>query len=128
VNSEGWPRFINPQRLVYDMESEISAAIRELGRLADRIAATVEWDKLAEEEHGSPRLPPFRLREHNRQEIMDMYWEFFALSNQVHAMLNRVDIGGSLDQRKKWRRDLAEAESRIQHIDVIEKYIYGRNG
>lgn len=107
------------------MESEISAAIRELGRLADRIAATVEWDKLAEEEHGSSRLPPFRLREHNRQEIIDMYWEFFMLRNQVHAMLNRVDIGGSLDQRKKWRQDLADAESRVHRIEFIEKYIRG---
>lgn len=118
-------RFINPRLLTVDMESEISAAIRELGRLADRIAATVEWDKLAEEEHGSPRLPPFRLREHNRQEILDMYWEFFGLRNQVYAMMNRVDVGGTLEQRAKWRRDLAEAESRVQHIDQIEKYIRG---
>ena len=107
------------------MESEVSAAIRELGRLADRIAATVEWDKLAEEQHGSPSLPPFRMREHYRQEILDMYWEFFRLRNQVHAMLNRVDIGGTLDQRAKWHRDLAEAESKVQHIDKIERYIRG---
>ena len=118
-------RFINPRLLTVDMESEICAAIRELGRLADRLGAPVEWDKLAEEQHGSPSLPPFRMREHYRQEILDMYWEFFQLRNQVQAMLNRVDIGGTLEQRAQWRRELASIESRTQHIDQIERYIRG---
>lgn len=105
------------------MHVDISGGLRDLGKVADRIATLLEWEKLAEQERGSRALPPFRLRDHNREDIIELYGHFINLSKTLHAVLDGADVGFTSEQWKLWSQRLRELDQRVRGFDIIQKYI-----
>jgi len=105
------------------MQVDITGGLRDLAKAADRIAALFEWEKLAEQERGSRALPGFRIRNHNREDIIDLYGAFLSLSRSLHAVLNGTDIGFTTEQWKDWQEELREVEERVQSFNIMDKYI-----
>ena len=105
------------------MEIDVAGALRDLGIVADRIAALLEWERLAQHERGSRALPPFSFRDHNRSDIIDLYGHFLSLSLSLHALLGRSDLVLADEQCRAWQRQLHQLDERIHCFGIMEKYI-----
>jgi hypothetical protein len=105
------------------MEIDVAGALRDLGLVADRLAALLEWEKLAQQERGSRKLPPFSFRDHNRNDIIDLYGHFLSLSSSLHAILDSTDGTFVDEERHTWWRQLRKLEDRVQCFGIMDNYI-----
>jgi len=105
------------------MAIDVDGALQDLAKAADHLAALLEWEKLAEQERGSRALPPFRLRDHNREDILDLYGQFVNLSKSLHNVLDSTDVGFTSEQWDLWREQLRKLDTRVRGFDIIAKYI-----
>jgi hypothetical protein len=102
---------------------DIPGALRDLGTVADRLATLLEWEKLAEQERGSRALPPFRLADHNRKDILDLYGRFLSLGTCVSNILERMNHQFPPEQAEYWWEQLRQLQQRVEGFGIIDKFI-----
>jgi hypothetical protein len=107
------------------METDVPAYLRDLEKVADRIAAMFEWEALAQQERGSRALPPFVLSYKNQQEIADLYSQFSFICMCLHMMLDDPKTNCSIPQREEWQRQLRKLECRVQDLATSDRFING---
>ena len=105
------------------MQIDIPGGLRELASVADRLAALLEWEKLAEQERGSRSLPPFRLRDYNCQDIIDLYGRFLNLSTSITKVLERAGNAFPPEQTDIWWRQLRTLGQRVHGFGIIDRFI-----
>lgn len=103
------------------MQPDISSALQELGRVADRIAELLEWNELSQQEnrHGLP--PPVQFRDHLSGEIVGLYSAFLVLSRTVHRVLDRE----LPEPHSNFRLELSLVEERVANWQIGKRFIYG---
>ena len=74
------------------MQVDIPGALHDPAKVADRIAALLEWEKLAQQERGSRALPTFQLRDHDREDIADLYGGFLNLSMSIKMSWTETEL------------------------------------
>lgn len=105
------------------MELDISGALKDLEGVVIHLATLLEWDKLAEQEHDSRALPPFRLQNHNREDIIDLYSQFLDLRNGVQrAMENRTSLIPD-ELHDSWKERLQALDQRVRRLRIMETFI-----
>lgn len=105
------------------MEIDVADALRDLGMVANHIAAMFEWDTLAQQEHGSRALPPFFFGQKNRQELDDLYSQFLFLCMNIHMILEDPTLRCTSEQREAWRSRLSEIQEWVQCVSRSKGFI-----
>jgi hypothetical protein len=105
------------------MNVDLASGLRELGQVADRLATLLEWEKLAQQERDHRPLPPLRLPEHNRKDILDVYGWFLSLSASIRKFLEHSESAYPAEQAERWWRQLRELEHRVQRFNIIDEFI-----
>ncbi|MCB9852821.1 MAG: hypothetical protein H6819_06975 [Phycisphaerales bacterium] len=105
------------------MEPDIPGALCDLEKLADHLATLLEWEKLAEQEHDSRALPPFRLEHHNREDIIDLYSQFLELRSGIQRVIDEHDPMIPGDNRDTWNRRITALDLRVRQLGIMEKFI-----
>ena len=124
-DEQQWPRdnIYKARMPAKGMQIDISGALRDLAKVADRIAELLEWEKLAQQER-RPHVPPaFQLCDHNRKDIIDLYSWFLNLSMSAHEVLDSSDFEIPEEQRGRWQRRLRELEKRVDDCRIIDRFI-----
>jgi hypothetical protein len=105
------------------MEIDVAGALRDLALAADRLAESLEWEALAQQERGSRGLPPFPYRDHNRNDIITLYGQFLSLSMELHAALQDPGLTLPNEQGHAWQRQLRHLVERVQAFGIMDKFI-----
>lgn len=107
------------------MNIDVPAALRDLEKVADRIAAMLEWQKLAQQERGSRSLPPFVLSQKNWQEFSELQAQFSFLCMSLHMTLEDPELTCSGRQRETWREALHKLEKWVYSLGRDDRFIKG---
>ena len=91
-------------------EANIQAALRDLSKVAQRIAELREWQKLAQQERARNPHPELFVPDSDQQEIDTLCGSFMILDLDIHEALKRPDMDCTPEQKKRWQRRLAELE------------------
>ena len=105
------------------MQVDIPGALRDLNKVADRLAELLEWQKLAQQERRPHTPPAFQFPDHTRKDIVEMYGWFINLDLCMREALNRTDLGFSIDDQTRWLRRLHEIEARVHALGIVDKFI-----
>jgi len=107
------------------MNIDVPAALRDLEKVADRIAAMLEWQKLAEQERGSRSLPPFLLSQKNARELDELAAHFSFLCMSLRMHLDDPELVCSGSQRETWRETLHQLEKWVYSLGRDDRFIKG---
>lgn len=105
------------------MNIDVPAALRDLEKVADRIAAMLEWEKLAQQERGSRSLPPFVFSQKNWQEFSELRAQFSFLCMSLHMTLGDPELACSGSQREAWREALRKLEEWVYSLGRDDRFI-----
>ena len=106
------------------MVLDLSAAIVDLEHVASRISELAEWEKLAQQEHGSPFPSAFRPADTLREDILALYGWFFDLDGRVREVLSRPDlIVPSKELWDRWRERLEGLERQVRECRIHDRFI-----
>ena len=107
----------------YSMRIDVTAALRDLNRVVDRIAELIEWEKLAKQER-RPHVPPsFQPADHFPEDMESLCNSLFSLDSSIHKLLDRPDLETSDEQREQWKRQLRQLEKRFGKLQFTAKLI-----
>ena len=101
----------------------LEAALRDLGKVANRILELMEWEKLAQQEHRSPFPSALRPSDQLKDDIRAMYGWFISLDMSIHEVLSQPDLDVSLDKFKRWQHRLEAMEKRIHACGITDRFI-----
>ena len=106
------------------MVFDLSAAIVDLEHVASRISELTGWQKLADEEHGSPFPSPFRPADILREDILALYGWVLDLDGRIREVLSRPDlIVPSKEVWDRWRERLEGLERQVRKCRIHDRLI-----
>ena len=105
------------------MELDVPGTLKDLESVAAHLATLLEWDQLAEQERDTRALPPFRLQNHNREDIIDLYSQFLCLRTGIHAVLESRSLLIPDEQREPWKERLLVLEQKVRGLRILERFI-----
>lgn len=95
------------------MQPDIPGALRDLAKVAGRIAVLREWQRLARVEHARNPHSSLFIPDSDQQEIDTLFGSYMLLDLTIHEALVGLDPNGSPDQKKNWQRRLHELEQTV---------------
>lgn len=104
------------------MQIDIPGGLRDLGRLVDRIAELLEWQKLAQQERRLPFPTSFEWNDHLDQDISDLRATFTGADMSLRTLLSRSDLNGTREQRHAWQRHLEQIEQRLAALSATDTF------
>ncbi|MBK8270284.1 MAG: hypothetical protein IPK83_19110 [Planctomycetes bacterium] len=105
------------------MELDVPGTLKDLESVAAHLATLLELDQLAEQERDSRALPPFRLQDHNREDIVDLYSQFLNLRTGIHAVLDSQSLLIPDEDRESWKERLWALEQQVRRLRIMERFI-----
>ena len=105
------------------MQVDIPGALRDLGRLVDRIAELLEWQKLAQQERRMPFSTSFDLEGHIPEDLRDLRAAFLSADMTLRELLGRDDLAPPAEQRRIWQRELEQIERRFAEYSATDAFI-----
>ena len=100
------------------MPIDIPAMLRDLARIVDQIAETLEWGKLARQEHRRPFTTSFDLDQHLDEELIALNICFADADFSLRELLRRFDPDRSEVQRQHWLAELERLENRVAALSA----------
>ena len=88
------------------MPIDIPDALQSLDDLVDRIAALIEWDKLAQQERRPDMLASSSPRDSIQEDVKSLYGAFVESSVSIREFLDLPDSVWTPAQRTKWLKQL----------------------
>lgn len=95
------------------MEVDIPGALRDLAKIAARIAELREWQRLAQEQRAAHPHRELFVPDSDQQEIDSLCGAYIQLDMIVHEALARPDLNCSPEQKKRWQRQLREMKQAV---------------
>ena len=105
------------------MEPDIDAALRDLTNVANRLGELLEWRKVEQQGHRPHTPPAFQLRDHTRDDIIDLYSWFLNLSLGVRQAIDLATPNLGHHQRTAWEQRLAKLEHHVGQLGIFERFI-----
>jgi hypothetical protein len=103
------------------MPIDIPAMLRDLARIVDQIAETLEWGRLARQERGRAFATSFDLDLHLAEELRDLNICFADADFSLRELLRRFDPERSESQRQQWLHELDRLEDRVRALSAGAK-------
>lgn len=95
------------------MQPDITGALRDLAKVAERIAALREWQRLAHVERTRNPHSSLFIPDSDQQEIDTLCGSYMQLDLSIHEALARLELDCSPEQKKRWERRLHELEQTV---------------
>lgn len=92
------------------MQPDIPGALRDLAKLAARIAELREWQELARVERARNLHSQLFIPDSDQKEIDTLCGSYMQLHLSIHEALSQLDLNCSPEQKKRWERCLHELE------------------
>jgi hypothetical protein len=92
--------------------------LRDLARIVDQIAETLEWGKLARQERRHPFTTSFDLDQHIEEELQALNICFADADFSLRELLRGFDLEISDKQRQQWLRELDRLEDRVRTLSA----------